>query len=252
MARNAARGVGGVAEGGHELTGIGSNLGALELPRGIAALVEMKCVYPTCRATAVELEFDFHLGTRHCLATDPAGLFASRSAADAVIISRGQFPSANCCSGLFTQRLIGHCPSPRRGEQYRAKQSNAIRNYRKFRKNVRRSRKQSAATVLGPLRCFGRAVLRDGSANLRHHIGAGPSSTGHRSCPSPWSIRSAIGSPTRPASGRSSLGPRRRPAGRTRVFASSESASPRSPSYERGERTSGLASSGPTRAMRSP
>ena len=95
LARDAAGGVGGVAEGGHELTGIGSNLGALKLPRGIAALVEMKFVYPTCRSTAVELEFDFHLGTRHCLATDPAGLFASRSAEDAVIVSRGQFSSAS-------------------------------------------------------------------------------------------------------------------------------------------------------------
>ncbi len=89
-----------------------SNLAALELPRGIAALVEMKLVYSRCRVRAVELEFDLHLDTRQCLATEGAGLFASRSAGDAVIASRGQFPSANCFSGLFTQqRLIGHCPS---------------------------------------------------------------------------------------------------------------------------------------------
>src|SRR4030095_10882575 len=48
-----------------------------------------------------------------------------------------------------------------------------MHNYRKFRKNVRCSGKQSAAvaTVLGLLRCFGRAALFDGSANLRHHSG---------------------------------------------------------------------------------
>jgi hypothetical protein len=77
--------------------------------------VEMKSVYSRCRVRAVELEFDLHLGTRHCLATDRAGLFASRSARDAVITSRGQFSSANCFSGLFTQRLIGHCPSSPEG-----------------------------------------------------------------------------------------------------------------------------------------
>ena len=93
-----------------------SNLAALELPRGIAAQVEMKLVYSRCRVRAVELEFDLHLGTRHCLATHRAGLFASRSAGDAVISSRGQFSSANCFSGLLTQqRLIGHCPSSPEG-----------------------------------------------------------------------------------------------------------------------------------------
>ena len=115
VARDPTGGVGGVTEGGNELTGIGSNLGALELPRGIAALVEMKLVYPRCCVRTVELEFDLHLDMRHCFATYRAGLFASRSAGDAVIISRGQFSSANCCSGPFTQRLIGHCPSSPEG-----------------------------------------------------------------------------------------------------------------------------------------
>ena len=74
--------------------------------------MEMKLVYSRCRVRAVELEFDLHLGTRQRLATDRAGLFASRSAGDAVITSRGQSSSANCFSGLLTQqRVIGHCPS---------------------------------------------------------------------------------------------------------------------------------------------
>ena len=92
-----------------------SSLAALELPRGIAALMEIKSVYSRCRVRAVELEFDLHLSARQCLATERAGLFASRSAGDAVITSRGQFSSANCFSGLFAQRLIGHCPSSPEG-----------------------------------------------------------------------------------------------------------------------------------------
>jgi hypothetical protein len=78
----------------------------------------MKSLYSRCRAMAIEFEFDLHLGTRQCLATDRAGLFASRSTEHAVITSRGHFSSANCVSGLFTQpRLVGHCPSSPGGEQ---------------------------------------------------------------------------------------------------------------------------------------
>jgi hypothetical protein len=176
VARDPTGGVGDVMEGGNELTRIGSNLGALELPCSIAALVEMKLVYSLCRVRAVELEFDLHLDMRHCFATYRAGLFASRSAGDAVIISRGQFSSANCCSGPFTQRLIGHCPSSPEG-------ANGIAfSNRMLSVAIGNSGKMFAAAESNPLpwqQCldfYVASVARSCSmaANLPHHIEAGP------------------------------------------------------------------------------
>ena len=79
------------------------------------------------------------------------------------------------------------------------------------------------ATVLDSARWRSPSPRR--SANPQHQP---------RAASSRCSFGLATASPTRPASGRSSLGPTRRPAERTRVFASRGSAIRPPPSYERG------------------
>jgi hypothetical protein len=117
MARDAAGGMGGAAEGGSDLGVLGPALPALELPGRKAAKVNVEPLNSRRSAVVGELNLELYLIQLDRCAAYRAGSIDPRPGPRAVRASGRQLSSADRFSGFGAQKfLVGHGGSPGSGE----------------------------------------------------------------------------------------------------------------------------------------
>ena len=108
VARDAARGVGGVEEGRDDLAVFDSTLSALELPGREASGVEMVLVQFKYFACLRELSLKLHPIPPQCFATQRTRLAASRPAHDAIGTALRKLSILDRCAGLLAEGAVVH------------------------------------------------------------------------------------------------------------------------------------------------